>query len=162
MFYEISLQKRKTVFCVWIWPRNVPDVLYIGINKSRKSFVDKFWVTEKCGFLEVRGLQKKLRSESQSESKGPHCYGLCSHVPAGLPRGEVTERSEDHGEGKGPHRYGPCSPSLVCASPWAKCGRGDTTFRPDFFIDRYKLYDYIRSTWYLMINYVTNFRRKGL
>ena len=93
-------------------------------------------MTEKCGFLEVRAPRKNWRSESQSESKGPHCYGPCSHVPAGLPRGEVTERSEDQGEGKGPHRYGPCSPSPVCASPWAKCGRGDTTFRPDFFINR--------------------------
>ena len=94
------------------------------------------WGDGKCGFLEVRAPRKSWRSESQSESKGPHCYGPCSHVPAGLPRGEVTERSEDQGEGKGPHRYGPCSPSPVCASPWAKCGRGDTTFRPDFIINR--------------------------
>ena len=68
-------------------------------------------MTEKCGFLAPR---KSWRSESQSESKGPHCYGPCSHVPAGLPRGEVTERSEDQGEGKGPHRYGPYSPSRRC------------------------------------------------
>ena len=61
-------------------------------------------MTEKCGFLEVRAPRKNWRSESQSESKGPHCYGPCSHVPAGLPRGEVTERSEDQGEGKRPHR----------------------------------------------------------
>jgi hypothetical protein len=37
-------------------------------------------------------------------------------------------------EGKGPHRYGPCSLLPVCASPWAKCGRVDTTFCPAFFI----------------------------
>ena len=78
-------------------------------------------MTEKCGFLKVRPPDKSWSSESQSESKGPHCYGPCSRVPAGLPRGEVTERSEDQGEGKGPHRYGPCSPSPVYASPWAKC-----------------------------------------
>jgi hypothetical protein len=57
-----------------------------------------------------------------------------SHVRAGLPRGEVTERCEDQDEGKGPRRYGPCSLLPVCASPWAKCGRVDTTFRPAFFI----------------------------
>ena len=91
-------------------------------------------MTEKCGFLEVRAARKNWRSESQSESKGPHCYGPCSHVPARLPRGEVTERSEDQGEGKGPHRYGPCSPSPVCASPWAKCGRGDTMHFPPRFL----------------------------
>ena len=92
---------------------------------------------EKCGFLDVRTLRKSWRSESQSESKDPHSY-----VPAGLSRGEVTEGSEDQAEGKGPHRYGPCSPSLVCASPWAKGSRGYTTFRPDFFINIHKVIDY--------------------
>ena len=106
-----------------------------SINKVLQIFCGYIFGDGKCGFLEVRAPRKSWRSESQSESKGPHCYGPCSHVPAGLPRGEVTERSEDQGEGKGPHRYGPCSPSPVCASPWAKCGRGDTTFRPDFFIN---------------------------
>ena len=80
---------------------------------SHANLCGYIWVTEKCGFLEVRAPRKSWRSESQSESKGPHCYGTCSHVPAGLPRGEVIERSEDQGEGKGPHRYGPCSPSPV-------------------------------------------------
>ena len=89
----------------------------------------------KCDFLEIHAEG----SEDRGEGKGPHYYGPYSHVPAWLPRGEVTERSEDQGEGKGPHRYGPCSPLPVCASPWAKCGRGYTTFRPDFFIKIYKL-----------------------
>ncbi len=57
-----------------------------------------------------------------------------SLVRAGLPRGEVTERCEDQGKGKGPRRYGPCSLLPVCASPWAKCGRVDTTLRPACFI----------------------------
>ena len=94
------------------------------------SPANRLWINLGVGkvrFSGGNGPQKKL--EKESESKDPHCYGPCSHVPAGLPRGEVTERSEDQGEGKGPHRYGPCSPSPVCASPWAKCGRGDTTFR---------------------------------
>ena len=52
---------------------------------------------------------------------------------------EVTERSEDQGEGKGPRDYGPCSPSPLFASPWAKVGREDTTFRPDFIINRTNL-----------------------
>ena len=59
----------------------------------------------KWDFLEVRAPRK-----SWSESKGPHCYGPCSHVPTGLPRGEVTKRSADQGEGKGPHPYGPYFP----------------------------------------------------
>ena len=95
-----------------------------------------------CGFLEVRAPRKSCRSESQSESEGPHCYGPCFNVPAGLPCGEVIERSEDQGKGKGSHRYGPCSPLSVCASPLAKCGRGDSSLRPNFSINRLKLYDY--------------------
>ena len=52
---------------------------------------------------------------------------------------EVTERSEDQGEGKGPRHYGPCSSSPVFASPWAKGGPEDTTFRPNFIINRTNL-----------------------
>ena len=57
-----------------------------------------------------------------------------SRVRAGLPHGEVTERCEDQDDGKGLRRYGPCSLLPVCASPWAKCGRVDTTFCPVLFI----------------------------
>ena len=52
------------------------------------------------------GRRKSCRRESGSGSKGPHCYGPCSHVAAGLSGCEVTERSEDQGEGNGPHCYG--------------------------------------------------------
>ena len=103
-----------------------------------------------CDFLEVRAPRKSWRSESQSESKVPHCYGPCSRVPAGLPCGKVTERREDQGKGKGPHCYEPCSSSPVYSSPWAKCGQGYSTFRPNFFINRYKLYDY--CFFYLVIS----------
>ena len=79
----------------------------------------------KCGFQHVMAPRKTRRNESQSESKGLHCYGSCSHVPAGLPCCEVNETSEDQDEGKdlAPHR---------------RCllHRGDTTFRLDFFINR--------------------------
>ena len=97
------------------------------------SHTNLLWINlgdGKCGFLEVRAPRKSWRSESQSESKSPHCYGPCSHVPARLPHVEVTERlrsedqGEDQGEGKGPHHYGPCSPSPVCASPWASVAEG--------------------------------------
>ena len=57
---------------------------------SRKSL----WINlgdGKCVFLEVSAPRKSCRSESQSESRGPHCYESCSHVPTGIPLGEVTE-----------------------------------------------------------------------
>ena len=102
-------------------------------NKSRKSFVAKLG-EGKCSFLGVRGPQKSWRNNIRVRVRALTVMDIESHVRAGLPRGEVTERCEDQDEGKGPRRYGPCSLLPVCASPWAKCGRVDTTFRPAFFI----------------------------
>ena len=51
--------------------------------------------------------RKKLEKRKSVRVKAPHYYGLLSC------RGEVTERSEDEVK-----------------------VRGDTTFRPDFFINR--------------------------
>ena len=59
-------------------------------------------------FSEGKAPRKSWRSESQSESKGPRCYGPCPHVPVGLPRGEVTERSESKGPSPLPHVAGVC------------------------------------------------------
>ena len=90
----------------------------------------------KCGFLEVRTPEKAAEAKVRLRVRALTVMDLALISQLGFPRGEVTERSEDQGKGKGPRRYEPCSPSSVCASPWEKCGRGVSSFRPNFSINR--------------------------
>ena len=131
-----------------------------------------FW-WRKVRFSGGKGPQKKLEKRKNSESEGPHCYGPCSHVPTGLPRGEITERSEDQVEGKGPHLYGPCSPSPVCPYRGRSVAEGTPLSAPISlliarnytitvcFLILWSVDYYIRSIWWLTVNYVTNCGRIG-
>ncbi len=71
----------------------------------------------KCGFwVFQKWASEKLEKQHQGESRGPHRYmAIESHIRAGLPRGEVSERCEDQGKSKGPRRYRPCCILQVCA-----------------------------------------------
>jgi hypothetical protein len=70
------------------------------LNKSHKSLVAKLGYG-KCGFLEVRGPQKSWRNNIRVRVRALTVMDIESHVRAGLPCGEVTERCEDQDKGKG-------------------------------------------------------------
>jgi hypothetical protein len=69
----------------------------VFLNKSRKSFVAKIgW--QKVRFLGGKGPQKRWRNNIRVGVRALVVMEIESHVWAGLPRGEVTERCEDQDE----------------------------------------------------------------
>ena len=78
---------------------------------------------------------------------------LESHALTGLHHAWSNQEMRRSRRGKGPSRYGPCFPSLVCGSPWAKCGRMDTTFCLTSFIFKIA---HVLSSWTYPYDYYYN------
>ena len=110
----------------------------LGLKISLIIHASRFWpiwVTESA-VSGIKGLQKSWRNNNWVRVRALAVMDIgiscASRVPP-PPPGEVPGRCEDQSKGKDPHCYGPFSPLPVCASPWVKCGRVDTTFRPIVF-----------------------------
>ena len=88
-----------------------------------------------CGLLEVNALEKAGEAKVRVRVRAITVMGFALVFQLGFlvvkrPR-EAKIRVKVR---TAPYRYEPCLSSPVCASPWPKCDRGDSSFRPNFFI----------------------------